>query len=170
MAKSPTIVFYEIPSLICRLIFEFENSKISIRKEAEVKLQPSATSLIHVWQSWREKLKIAHCTRTGNSLLPPSVVRLLLVRPVIQEQSWTLLGQVCKTWVNLPNTRLHWSVQPSGPSSGSSTSTVESELNNSFQIPQGQPSQRGSFLNSTTAICPVRIRANSLLHAKGNVL
>ena len=103
MAKSPTIVFYEIPSLICRLIFEFENSKISIRKEAEVKLQPSATSLIHVWQSWREKLKIAHCTRTGNSLLPPSVVRLLLVRPVIQEQSWTLLGQLCKTWVTYDN-------------------------------------------------------------------
>ena len=46
-------------------------TKISIRKEAEVKLEPSATlllshtrNLFHIWRIWREK--IAHCTRTGN--------------------------------------------------------------------------------------------------------
>ena len=62
MAKSPTIVFYEIPSLICRLIFEFENSKISIRKEAEVKFQLSATSLIHIWRTLARK----DCTLHSN--------------------------------------------------------------------------------------------------------
>ena len=35
--------------------------------------------------------------------------------------------------------------------SGSSASTVGDELNNSFQIPRGQATQRGSFLNSFNA-------------------
>ena len=44
--------------------------------------------------------------------------------------------------------------------SGSSASTVGDELNNSFQIPQGQATQRGSFFNNFSAKKNYSVRSN----------
>ena len=68
----------------------------------------------------------------------------------------------------LPNSA---GLPPRATLSGSSASTVGDELNNSFQIPRGQATQRGSFFNNfnakkTTAY--VRTRENLLLLEKGN--
>ena len=44
--------------------------------------------------------------------------------------------------------------------SGSSASTVGDELNNSFQIPRGQATQRGNFLNNFIAKKNYSVRSN----------
>ena len=49
---------------------------------------------------------------------------------------------------SLPNSA---GLPPSATLSGSSASTVGDELNNSFQISQGQATERGSFLNNFNA-------------------
>ena len=49
---------------------------------------------------------------------------------------------------------------PRATLSGSSASTVGNELNNSFQIPRGQATQRGSFINNFNAKKDYSVRSN----------